>query len=842
MQLSSVSLDEIAMLTSQLKNYPAKQSVLSSTLKEEHDMANAIIEHAGLLVVVLDKQGRIIRFNQACQKLTGYSFEDVKDQLLWEILLPPQQAKKLRQEAFKTWITGKGEDAQHYINEWVSRDGKRHLIEFTNTLVLDEDDNVRLVMSIGINITEKKQAETEILLSREQLQEAQRIANLGSWSLDLQTNRLEWSNQIFALFEVDKENFKASYEYFLELVHPDDRDMVNEVYQTSLQTRKPYQITHRLLFPDGRIKFVEERCETLYSADGTPTLSRGTVQDVTEKNMAREEIQLYKTVIQQSAQGVIISDSANRIIAVNPAMIRLTGYDEDELIGKNPNILSSGLTPEQTYKDMWAALQDEGHWQGELVDRRKDGSTYPKWISISVVKNDLGDITNYIANFSDISERKASEQRIHYLAHHDALTGLHNRYSLEQLLTQSISQAQRLNRKLAVLFIDLDRFKIINDTLGHTIGDQLLKDIAQRLNKSIRDSDIVARLGGDEFIVVLTNIEETNNITMIASKLLDNVNRNCNIHGHDLHTSPSIGISVFPDDGQDVETLMKNADSAMYHAKEMGRNNYQFYKTEINSLAHEYIKMEHDIITALRKKEFQLYYQPKIKADNEKVCGVEALIRWKHPEKGLVAPDKFIAVAESSGLISQVGDWVLEEACRQLAEWRRQGLDLGIAINISPTQLRDETLIDRLRELINNYEVPEEMLELEITETAAMTNLGNAIGLMQQMRATGVSLAIDDFGTGYSSLSSLKSFPIQTLKLDRTFVSDIEHNINDAAICSGAISLAHSLGLKVIAEGVETRAQLDFLLSHQCDAYQGYLYSPPIPAEDILALINKLKH
>jgi diguanylate cyclase (GGDEF)-like protein/PAS domain S-box-containing protein len=802
-------------------------------LQNPQYLASAIYDNAGLLVVLLDAEGRIVRFNRACERVSGYSLEEVRGKTPWETVLPPEEAETVRREAFASLIDNAEDEASYYTNNWLTRDGEYRLIEWTNTLMHDEQGQ-QYVVAMGMDVTGRKQSEDVLRKSRQQLVEAQRIARMGSWSLDLKKNQLEWSDEIFNLFEIDKEKFGASYEAFLDAIHPEDRDMVNQAYTDSLSTKKPYEIDHRLLFSDGRIKHVREACESLYDDDGNPILSRGTVQDITEQKEAERQIKLYASVFLNSPEAILITDENNCIIAINPALTELTGYTFEELEGVNPNILASGLSDPETYVEMADALDKDGYWQGELIDRKKDGTVYPKWTTVTAIRDENEQLTNQIISFLDITERKSDEERIHYLAHHDTLTGLFNRYSMENRLDQAIMQARREQGRLALLFIDLDRFKAINDSLGHQVGDQLLIQVAKRLQSSIRESDILARLGGDEFLVAITNIDDSMAATTVADKLLERLGRVYEIEGHELRSSPSIGISVFPEDGDDVETLMKSADAAMYHAKEQGRNNYQFFTAEMNSVAQELIALEADLRTALALKQFELYYQPKYEARDGRLSGVEALIRWNHPERGLISPMKFIPVAEEVDLISELGEWVLNEACRQLAQWRSKGhTDLVMSVNLSPRQLRNPGLVDRMKGIMEAYGLGGGMLEMEVTETAAMSHTDFAIEQLEAIRDAGVDLAIDDFGTGYSSLSYLRSLPIQTLKVDRSFVSGIEEDPNDAAICAATIALAHELGLKVVAEGVETEAHRNFLIEHKCDSLQGYLLSRPLPSDEV---------
>jgi diguanylate cyclase (GGDEF)-like protein/PAS domain S-box-containing protein len=555
---------------------------------------------------------------------------------------------------------------------------------------------------------------------------------------------------------------------------------------------------------------------------------------------AAEELRLYANAFHSSGEAMLISDSCNRIVNVNATFTTQTGYSLSEVVGKNPRMLSSGNTPRAVYEEMWRCLQDTGYWNGELWDRKKTGEVYPKWASISAVRDVGQAVKFYIASFSDISERKANEERIDYLAHHDPLTGLINRYNLENRLDQALLSAHRDDLRVAVMFIDMDRFKTINDMLGHHVGDKLLIEVAQRLRDSVRESDIVARLGGDEFIVVLTRIADEMDAAPLGEKILRSLGQPYIFDGKELHTSPSIGIAVYPSDGKDGTSLMKNADTAMYHAKELGRNNVQYFTAAMNAAASERVELENDLRQAMRDGQLHLCYQPQVCAHDGVSIGVEALVRWHHPLHGNVSPAKFIPIAEESGLIEALGSWVLEEACRQLSAWRAEGIEgLRMAVNLSAQQLRSPGLVLLVETLLKRHGLKGSDLELEITESAAMENPERAIGQLQALRDLGIELAIDDFGTGYSSLAYLKRLPIQVLKLDRTFVSDIETDPSDAEISAATLALAHNLGLKVIAEGVETEAQRDYLIRHHCDFMQGYLFSAPLPAGAVLKFIRE---
>ena len=488
---------------------------------------------------------------------------------------------------------------------------------------------------------------------------------------------------------------------------------------------------------------------------------------------------------------------------------------------------------------MWQTLLKDNYWQGEIWNRRKDGSLCSKWLTISVVRNDMGVITNYIGSLTDITNQKQAAQRIEHLTHHDPLTNLPNRFSLMGRLTHALEQAKLSNSHLAVMFIDLDRFKKINDSLGHQIGDLLLSHVALRLLESVRNTDIVSRLGGDEFVVVLPQIQSGIAVINILNNIRNILSQTYSIDGHELHITPSIGISVFPHDGSTIKELMQNADLAMYDAKSKGRNNYQFFKKEMNSVAQEKHSIESDLRTAIDREEFVLHYQPQIDMTTGKVVGVEALVRWQHPFRGLVQPDMFIAVAEDTGLILPIGDWVLKTACRQSTSWTSDGLPpIRMAVNLSAQQFRQDNLPSLVADIIAETGIAPHLLELEITESDAMKNSEETILHLRHFKEMGVELAIDDYGTGYSSLGYLKLYPVNRLKIDRSFIKDIETSSDDSAIAAATIALAHALGKKVVAEGVETAGQLNFLREQKCDIVQGYYYSRPLPAAELAEFVR----
>ncbi|MFN3985877.1 MAG: EAL domain-containing protein [Rhodocyclaceae bacterium] len=584
---------------------------------------------------------------------------------------------------------------------------------------------------------------------------------------------------------------------------------------------------------------------TVLQIKGQPLPDGGFVtiyNDVTELKRAQSHVQLADRVFDQSPEAIVICDTNGLIASVNPAYCAISGHAAEQVVGHV--FEPSADHPTQggvTSATVWRMLDSHGQFGGETWGRRADGTLYPRWLSMSVLRDpDSGAATHFIAIFTDITERKRAEADIQHLAHHDALTGLANRFSLYARLEQAIADARRNGQALAVLFLDLDRFKNINDSLGHHIGDALLVQVAQRLRASVREADVVARLGGDEFVVVLHGVDGANDAAHVAEKLLETLSRAYPLEGTELHVTPSIGISLFPDDSGDATGLMRHADAAMYHAKSRGRANFQFFTEELNHRATERLSLESALRGAVARGELELWYQPQIGAADGRVIGVEALIRWRHPDKGLIGPATFIPIAEETGLIVDIGTWVVCKACRQAMEWEARGIGpLGMSVNLSARQMRDVELVDIVEAVLQATGLPPGRLELEITESSVMEHPEVAIELLRALKRLGVRLAIDDFGTGHSSLSYLKLFPLDRLKIDKSFVSDIEEDANDAAIVAAAVSLAHNLGLSVIAEGVETATQVERLCALGCDELQGYHFSHPLQADAFEAFFHQ---
>ncbi|GGY66430.1 GGDEF domain-containing protein [Cellvibrio zantedeschiae] len=563
------------------------------------------------------------------------------------------------------------------------------------------------------------------------------------------------------------------------------------------------------------------------------------VREITNRKKQDNQLRLWAKVFEGSNEAIMITDADLHIISVNRAYENIMGFTEAEVLGVDTIAEGARLHTHSFFRNLVSILREQGYWQGELFNQRKNGETFPSWYSISLVSNAQGKPENYIAIFNDITEFKNSRAQIEFLAHHDNLTGLPNRVLLNDRLDMAINTAKRLDEKVGVLFIDLDRFKNVNDSLGHTVGDQLLKEAAKRLSSTIRTGDTVSRLGGDEFVVLFPKIKDETSLADLTIKLRDVLQHPYNLGDISLHITPSIGIAVYPDDGENVNSLIKNADAAMYLAKEKGRNNYQFYTPLLNARTLDRLKLESDLRLALEHGGFEVHYQPQLISKTGSLWGAEALVRWRHPERGLISPVDFIPLAEETGLIIPLGDWVFAQAARQVTAWRKQGMpNLVVAVNISVVQFRKDDFIQRIEAILKEEGAVSSSIELELTESILMHDMESSIQTLNYLRGQGFRIAIDDFGTGYSSLNYLRRLPVNVLKIDQSFVREMLVEQASLAIVESIISLAHSLGKETIAEGVETKAELDVLTDRGCRLMQGYYFSKPLPAPQFEAWVK----
>ena len=554
-----------------------------------------------------------------------------------------------------------------------------------------------------------------------------------------------------------------------------------------------------------------------------------------------EKQRLHARIIENSEEGILITDINNKIVSVNNAFTRITGYSASEAIGKTPDILRSGVHSTDFRSEVLAAMHGAGAWHGEIIGKRKNGELFPQSVSIGVVRNANNEITHSFSVFSDISVLRATEERMQRLVNYDSLTGLPNRTLFQQLAEQALISAHRKHEHGALLVIDLNRFASVNDTLGHEVGDELLRQVDQRFRLALREEDILARFGGDEFVIALFSLQRSEHSGLVAEKLLASLEAPFVIESHALHISASIGIAFFPGDGINTASLLRLADVALKRAQVNGESCFLFYSPEMNVRAREQLQLESELRSAIGRNELLFHYQPKVSLRSGRIVGAEALIRWAHPENGLIPPSKFISLAEETGLIVDLGNWALEEACRQIRSWLDAGLEMvPIAINISARQF-DPLLPRRLKTVVDRHGVPCELLKLEITESLLVRGPEKVVVIMNELAALGFQLALDDFGTGYSSLAYLKKFPITTLKIDRSFVVSIPEDENDCAIAQAIVTMGKQLRQEIVAEGVETLAQMAFLRSLGCDQLQGYLFSPPVTVEVFERMVRDKK-
>ncbi|NTV69024.1 MAG: EAL domain-containing protein [Azonexaceae bacterium] len=670
------------------------------------------------------------------------------------------------------------------------------------------------------------------------LQIALATSGFGIWEHNHERHSNHWSPSLSRILGLDEG--PATIEASLELVHPEDRNAILQRMASPASEGDEIHVNElRMRHADGHWVWMEVRGRILRrDPQGKALLTLGTMADISRRKMAEAEHRLSSVVFTGISDGVCITDAKGNILLTNQAFSKVTGYDASEALGKNPRILRSGTHGPGFYRDMWDAISRHGSWQGEITNRRKDGELVSEWLAISAVHDQSGRLSNYVGIFSDLSERHAAAERIQYLSSFDPLTNLPNRSLFADRLGQALISAHRFNRETAVILLDLDRFRFINDTLGPPIGDGILVEVARRLNLQVRDGDTIGRLSGNEFGFVMANLNHERDTIALTQRMLDAIAAPFDVGGHVVSITACIGVSVAPRNGNDVDTLMKCADAALLRAKRTGQNTFRFYSPEMDADAARRLGLEAALRSALQHNELTVYYQPQISLDSGNMIGMEALLRWNHPEFGAVSPVEFIPIAEETGLILPIGEWVLRTACLQARQWLDLGLaNLRIAVNLSSRQFRQANLSNLVSQCLGETGLPAGALELEITESALIDDIDEAIVQCRTLKALGIKISLDDFGTGYSSLSYISRFPFDKIKIDQSFIRDITENPVNAAIATAAIVMARSLNLNVLAEGVETEAQASFLRSRRCDSMQGYLFSRPLPAAEFEQLL-----
>lgn len=678
-----------------------------------------------------------------------------------------------------------------------------------------------------------RSARLQLASNEERLRLALDATRDGLWDWDVSSRRVFFSEGYAKLLGLTPQTLGDTREAWAARLHPDDQERALQALNADLG-QQHYDSIHRLRHADGSYRWIHSRGRLLRDEDGQPQRFIGIASDITQQRANDDSLRQAAAVFDATQEGVLVTDAEQRIVHINPAFSRITGYSSEEVLGQHPNLLKSGRHDAAFYRSLWHALENRGAWSGEVWNRRKSGEIYPQWQCIRVIHDKLGHVSHYVAVFSDITALKRSQRELDYLAHHDPLSNLPNRLLFTERIAHALERSGIEELRGAVLLIDLDHFKHINESLGHNVGDLLLKGVGERLQQDLPSGTTLARLGGDEFGLLCEACGDAAQAAELAQSLLRHLETPFRLDGHELYIGASIGISLFPGDADTVEQVLRNADSALFKAKSSGREGYAFYVQELTDYARQRVELASSLRHALDNRELRVYYQPLHDLRDGRQVGMEALVRWQHPQRGLIPPGEFIPVAEENGMIGIIDAWVLEQACRQMVRWNAQGSSLDfVAVNVSSRLFSRGELDQKVASVLAETGLPPEQLELEVTESAIMEDPDAALKLLTSLRALGVRLAIDDFGTGYSSLARLKRLPVDKLKLDQSFVRGLPDDSEDAAIARAVIALGKSLGLRVLAEGIEQPAQADFLRELGCNYGQGYHFGrpQPVPAE-----------
>ena len=713
-------------------------------------------------------------------------------------------------------------------------------------LMIDSQNEIGdLIAAFNVLLTELGQREQALTESQFRWKFAIEGSGDGLWDWEVSSGKVFFSPTWKALLGYLEQEIAGDLNEWQERIHADDKPRALAMMQEHLDGKTPaYVSEYRILCKDGRYKWILDRGLVVSrDAAGMPLRVIGTFSDISGRKTAEDNLRIAATVF-ESQEGMIVADPEGLILQVNNAFTKISGYNAEDVVGKAPKVLSSGLHDKLFYDAMWESISRKGTWEGEVWNRRKNGQAYLEYLIITAVKDNAGKITNYVATMTDITMRKEATDEIHNLAFYDPLTHLPNRRLLLDRLKHALAASARSGRRGALLFLDLDHFKTLNDTLGHDMGDLLLQQVSVRLSECVRKVDTVARIGGDEFVVLLEDlsshaIEAAAQTETVAAKVLAYLSKPFHIGVHEHHSTCSIGATLFIDHEAGVDAILKQADIAMYQAKDSGRNAIRFFDQNMQEAVTERANLEHELRLALVQKQFELFFQAQV--DNAgSPLGAEALIRWHHPQRGIVLPGYFIRLAEDTGLIFPIGQWVLDAACAQLKKWQQNAhtCNLTLSVNVSVKQFRQANFTEQVLTAVKRHAIDPKRLKLELTESMLFKDVNAMVATMNSLREIGICFELDDFGTGYSSLQYLKKLPLSQLKIDQTFVRDIAVDSNDRTLVLTIITMAHSLGLQVIAEGVETEEQLEFLKSNGCDHYQGYLFGRPLPIHEFEAALR----
>ncbi|MFP6848532.1 MAG: EAL domain-containing protein [Pseudomonas sp.] len=851
------NVDDLQAVTLSISDITNRKRTETSLIERERFWSDVVSAVPDTIYVHDIASKRVMFSNNHLGPQLGYSKAEMHQfgERLWEKLLHPDDVELYQRMRNIQQVVGNGLLMQFELR-WRHRDGSWHWFDIREQ-ALARDDKGRVSRLIGVakDITEQI-THSESLRTSEQRYRllAESISDvIFSTNNHLQPNYV--SPSVMPVLGYDSEWALANgfhslatnprqlsgFYALLERVRNalGDPQRMAELREQFL----PQLFVFDALRADGKKIPVELRLVPMWDDSGRFEGLLGVGRDISLQRRAEKELRMAATVFEHSTAAILVTDPAGYIVQVNNAFSRVSGYSSEQILDQLPNTLTADTQQASHLSYVIKQLNQQGSWEGEVWLKRRSGEKFPAWVGITAIKDDEGDLVSYVCFFSDISERKASEQRIHRLAYYDALTQLPNRTLFQDRLHSALLHGERHQEWVVLMFLDLDRFKPINDSLGHAAGDRMLKEVALRLSACVNSDDTVARMGGDEFTLLLNSQPQRSGAMTraihVGEQILASMAQPFILEGREFFVTASIGIALSPQDGNELSQLMKNADTAMYHAKERGKNNFQFYQADMNASALQRLELESDLRHALEQGEFKLYYQPQFSSDGKRLTGAEALLRWQHPQRGLVPPTDFIPVLEELGLIVQVGDWALRESCRQMVEWRQAKIRVPkISVNLSARQFAEGDLDQRVAQILQQSTLAASCLELELTESILMEDVSNAMQTLTRLKKLGVFIAIDDFGTGYSSLNYLKQFPIDVLKIDRSFVDGLPHGEQDGQIARAIIAMAHSLNLTVIAEGVETLAQLDFLRGHDCDEVQGFLLGRPMPAQQFTALFT----